>query len=958
MALSWNEIKRRAIDFAGEWKNESREDAEAKSFWDAFFDVFGISRRRVAAFERPVDKIGHVQGYIDLFWKGTLIVEHKSRGKDLDKAYSQALDYFNGLKECELPQYVLVSDFDRFRLYDLEEDKQYNFQLKDFHRHIHLFSFIAGYASRSYQPEAPINIKAAELMGKLHDRLAQSGYTGHKLEVFLVRILFALFADDTGIFEKNIFADYIEQRTASDGSDLGMHLARLFEILNTPEDRRNQNLDEALQAFPYVNGRLFEENLPFADFNSAMRTALLECCYFNWSLISPAIFGSMFQSVMDREKRRNLGAHYTSEQNIMKLIKPLFLDGLRSEFADIAGKRNNRKPLLEAFHDKLAALKFFDPACGCGNFLVITYRELRLLEIEIIKELYNDSVLDIGFFCKINVDQMYGIEIEEFPARIAEVALWLVDHQMNQRLSEEFGMYYVRLPLRKAARIIHGNALRLDWNYLMHGTYFNASADTVNVSIVKETPRHYETLNVLANKMNIVDEEEIQKQRNMHQTKFDYILGNPPFVGKHLQNEGQKADAALIFDNVGSAGLLDYVSCWYVKAAQYIQGTQIKVGFVSTNSITQGEQVGILWNELLNTYHVKIHFAHRTFQWNSEARGMAHVHVVIIGFACFDTDSKIIFDYEDNQNTAHQIKAANINPYLAAAPDVIISSRSRPVCRIPKMDYGSKPVDDGNLILSDEEKIALLNLEPQAEPYVRPLLSAKEFLHDARRWCLWLPDISPHDLRQMPLVLERVNKVKNFRLQSKKIPTQKNAETPTLFAEIRQPDSNYILVPRHSSENRKYIPIGFFDKQYIVSDSCQAIPDAKLYHFGILTSIMHMTWVKHVCGRLKSDYRYSKDIVYNNFPWPEEPANGLAAAVEEKAQAVLDARNHFPECSLADLYDPVAMPPVLVKAHNELDRAVDKCYRGQAFSSEMERLEYLFQLYLQYTAPPDSSSAK
>ncbi|MFA6101184.1 MAG: DNA methyltransferase [Victivallaceae bacterium] len=951
MALSWNEIKRRAIEFAREWKNESREDAEAKSFWDAFFEVFGISRRRVAAFERPVDRIGQGQGYIDLFWKGTLIVEHKSRGKDLDKAYSQALDYFNGLKECELPQYVLVSDFERFRLYDLEENKQYNFQLKDFHRHIHLFSFVAGYASRNYQPEAPINIKAAELMGKLHDRLAQSGYTGHKLEVFLVRILFALFADDTGIFEKNIFADYIEQRTAPDGSDLGMHLARLFEILNTPEDRRNINLDEALQAFPYVNGKLFEENLPFADFNSDMRAAMLECCYFNWSLISPAIFGSMFQSVMDREKRRNLGAHYTSEQNILKLIKSLFLDDLKREFAVIAGKRNNRKQLLEEFHDKLASLKFFDPACGCGNFLVITYRELRLLEIEIIKELYNDSVLDIGFFCKINVDQMYGIEIEEFPARIAGVALWLVDHQMNQRLSEEFGMYYVRLPLRKAAKIIHGNALRLDWNYLMHGTYFDASADIVNVSIVKEAPEHYETLNVLAKKMNIVDEDEIQKQRNMHQTKFDYILGNPPFIGKHLQNDSQKADADLIFHKVSSAGLLDYVACWYVKAAQYIQNTQIKVGFVSTNSITQGEQVGILWNELLNTYHVKIHFAHRTFQWNSEARGMAHVHVVIIGFACFDTDSKTIFDYEDNQNTAHQIKAANINPYLAAAPDVIISSRSRPVCRIPKMDYGSKPVDDGNLILSDEEKIALLNSEPQAEPYIRPLLSAKEFLHDTKRWCLWLINISPHDLRQMPLVLERINKVKNFRLQSRKIPTQKDAETPSLFAEIRQPDSTYILVPRHSSENRKYIPIGFFDKEYIVSDSCQAIPDATLYHFGVLTSVMHMTWVKHVCGRLKSDYRYSKDIVYNSFPWPKEPGGGLVAAVEEKAQAVLDARNHFPECSLADLYDPVTMPPVLVKAHNELDKAVDKCYRGQAFGSEMDRLEYLFQLYLEYTAP-------
>ncbi|MBE9536898.1 MAG: class I SAM-dependent DNA methyltransferase, partial [Proteobacteria bacterium] len=461
MSLSWNEIKDRAVRFSKEWEDESREHAEAKSFWDDFFNVFGISRRRVATFEEPVKKLGNKQGFIDLFWKGKILVEHKSLGKDLDSAYGQALDYFAGIKEYDLPKYILVSDFARFRLYDLDEKTHHEFSLKELHKNIKLFGFIAGYEKRSYKEEDPVNIKAAELMGKLHDRLEESGYGGHVLEVYLVRLLFCLFADDTSIFERDIFKEYIEIKTREDGSDLGSALAQFFQVLNTPKGKRLKTLDEHLNQFPYVNGKLFEEPLPIAAFNSSMREILLECSALDWGQISPAIFGSLFQSVMDSEERRNLGAHYTSEKNILKLIKPLFLDELYEEFEKLKGSTKK----LQEFHKKLASLKFLDPACGCGNFLVITYRELRLLELEVLRELNKtgQGFLNVADIIWIDVDQFYGIEVDEWPARITEVAMWLLDHQMNMKVSDEFGHYFARLPLKKAAKIVNDNALRIDW---------------------------------------------------------------------------------------------------------------------------------------------------------------------------------------------------------------------------------------------------------------------------------------------------------------------------------------------------------------------------------------------------------------------------------------------------------------------------------------------------------------
>mgnify|MGYP003585953769 CR=1 FL=1 len=898
MTLSWNEIKDRALHFSKEWADTSNEEADAKPFLIEFFEVFGISRKRVSTFEHKVKKLDDSNGYIDLLWKGTILIEMKSRGKNLDKAYQQAVDYTHGLKQHELPKYILVCDFDTFRLYDLEDDKTIEFKLNDLVNNVQHFGYLLGYQKKVYKEQDPANIQAAELMGKLHDRLKEIGYEGHPLEVYLVRLLFCLFAEDTTIFNKQQFQDYIEQRTNEDGSDLAPKLQELFQVLNTAKEKRFKNLDEQLDEFPYVNGKLFEEVLPTASFDKKMRQALLDCCVIDWSKISPAIFGSMFQSVMNPTERRNLGAHYTSETNILKLIKPLFLDELWREFESIKDNKNR----LPEFHKKLSTLKFLDPACGCGNFLVITYRELRLLELEILRSLHKhgQQILDIESIIWLDVDMMHGIEYEEFPARIAEVAMWLIDHQMNMLISNEFGQYFARLPLKKSAKIVHGNALQTDW-------------ETV-----------------------------------VAKNELSYILGNPPFVGSRIMDKNQKQDMTIVFENGKDIGELDYVTAWYIKAAKMVQDTKIKVGYVSTNSIVQGLQTSILWRQMLNIYNIKIHFAHRTFKWSNEAKGNAAVYCVIVGFANFDTNNKSIFEYEDIKGEPHEIKVRNINPYLVDAKDIFIDRKTNSICNVPEMNFGNMPADGGQFLFTTEEKNEFLQKEPEAIKFFKPFISAHEFINNKERWCLWLEDIQPDDLRKLKLIRERVENVKKIREVSSR---PKLALVPHLFAQITQPKGlDFIIIPRHSSENRKYIPIGFFDKNNVGADSCLIIPNGKLYHFGILTSIMHMTWVNSVCGRLKSDYRYSKDIVYNNFPWPENPTENLVKAIEIAAQKVLDVRAEYSNNSLADLYDTIAMPQALVKAHNELDKAVDLAYRPQTFTSEANRMVYLFELYEKYTA--------
>ena len=925
MGLNWNEIKSRALLFSKTWADACNEDSEAKPFWIDFFEIFGITNKRVATFELNVKKLGGAQGFVDLFWPGVLLVEHKSRGKSLDDAVDQAIGYLHNLPERDLPQLVVVCDFARFRVRRLATGQAHEtaeFELKHLHKHVKLFGLLAGYKVQDIRSEDPVNIKAAERMGRLHDALKASGYSGHALEVLLVRLLFCLFADDTGIFQPaQSFRDFVEERTAPDGSDLGPRLGQLFQVLNTPEGQRSKNIDEQLGQFAYINGRLFEETLPMADFSTAMREALLDACALDWSAISPAIFGSLFQSIMDEKARRNLGAHYTSEANILKLIKPLFLDELHAEFERVKGNRNK----LFEFHKKLRQQTFFDPACGCGNFLVISYRELRELELKVLRADHELSAhkgqltMDVHSLIGVNVDQFFGIEIEEFPAQIAQVALWLVDHQMNLRVSVEFGLYFARIPLKSTPQIRHANALRLDWNEVLPAE------------------------------------------------RCSYVLGNPPFLGKTYQSKEQKADLAAVMHGIHGAGDLDFVCGWYVLAAKYMQGrTGIQAAFVSTNSITQGEQVAVLWGEM-QRLGMHTHFAHRTFQWSNEASGKAAVHCVIVGFGPENQAVKTIYEYEDIKGLPHAVPVKRINAYLVDAPNVFLNKRTTPVCNVNAMANGGKATDGGNLLLSDEEKAELISIEPKAAKWIRPFLMGDEFINNIGRWCLWLVNIPPAELRAMPHVLKRVEGVRAMREASTKAATVAMASTPTLFGEIRQPQSKrYLAIPKVSSERRQFIPIGYLDSDVICGDKIFFVDDASLFTFGVLTSTMHNAWMRQTCGRLESRYSYSNTIVYNNYPWPGFAGEPLSdkhrTAIEQAAQCVLDARAQFASSSLADLYDPLTMPPALLKAHQKLDTAVDAAYQPsggkKSYASDAERVAFLFDLYQRITSLLPAAAAK
>ncbi len=952
MPLSLNEIRKRATDFSNEWENVTDERAEAQTFWNNFFNIFGVSRKRVASFEKPVKKADGHQGFIDLLWKGIVLVEHKSKGKDLETAYKQAKDYFPGLKDEELPRYIVVSNFQDIKLFDLESNTDSEFKLKDLYKNINLFGFISGYQQKVYKDQEPVNIKAAELMGGLHDALLANGYQGHELEVMLVRLLFCLFAEDTTIFEKQQFTEYIELRTNPDGSDLGIHLGQLFQTLNAAEDKRQKNLDEQVAAFPYVNGSLFAETINLASFNSEMRSKLLKCCYFDWSIISPAIFGSMFQSVMNPKERRNLGAHYTSEKNIRKVIDGLFLDELKEEFENI---KTNKSKLIK-FQEKIAKLKFLDPACGSGNFLIITYRELRLLEIEILKILFKGQyVTDVSTLSKIDVDAFYGIEYEEFASQIAQVAMWLIDHQMNMKLSAEFGEYYKRLPLRKSATIVHGNALRIDWQSLLNPVNsIYIEAEHVNIYKGEEPVEKYKVANIKAKTVTIVED---AKPKTKEKTTFDYILGNPPFIGTAYQSKEQKEDMARVFNGVKSFGMLDYVCAWYIISAKVIQNSTTQVSFVSTNSISQGEQPAVLWSELLKL-GAKIKFGHRTFKWNNEAKGKAAVHVVVIGFQFGDSQNKTLYEYHDISGEPLSRKVKNINPYLVAGDDLTLASISKPICSSPIMQSGSALNDGGFLILTEEEVNLIVNADSKYKKLIKKFYSGQDFLNGSNRWCLWLKFTEPSELKSNSFIIERLKKVKEFRENSSRTQTKRMAAFPYLFSEERQPTSDFLLIPKVSSENRTYIPIGYMTKDDIITDKNFFVPKASSYHFGVLTSLMHMTWMRYVCGRLKSDYSYSNTIVYNNFPWPQDLPKQKIQGVAKLAQQVLKVRERYPKSSLADLYDPLTMPADLIKAHQDLDKFVDTCYRAQPFDTEMQRIEFLFDLYKQYTQPLFGSEKK
>ncbi|WP_297515014.1 DNA methyltransferase [uncultured Caulobacter sp.] len=931
MRLSWNEIRARAATFARDWADARYERGDTQTFYNEFFEVFGVQRRKVASFEEPVKKLGDKQGFIDLFWKGKLLVEQKSAGRDLARARQQALDYFPGLKDYELPRYVLVCDFQTFHLIDLDTRDETRFALADLPRHVEAFGFVVGIEKRIFKDQDPVNIIAAELMGKLHDALKASGYDGHPLERLLVRLLFCLFADDTGIFDElGMLQTFIEDRT--DSSNLGPKLTHLFQVLNTPVEKRQKNLDEDLARFPYINGDLFAETLPIPDFDEAMRERLLEACGFSWERISPAIFGALFQSVMNAKERRQKGAHYTTEKNILKVIEPLFLDDLRAELARIKDLKRGREAALRAFQDKLASLKLFDPACGCGNFLIIAYRELRLLEIEVLVELYRDVFNRPGFtkadfrfnvasLTKVDVDQFYGIEIDEFPARIAETAMWMMDHIMNNRLSQEFGEAFARIPLKAAPHIMHGDALEIDWATVLPPA------------------------------------------------ECSYVLGNPPFIGHQWRTAEQAVAMGRVWGSHGRFGRLDFVTCWFKKAADYgMQSRKLKIALVSTNSICQGEQASILWPALLRS-DLTIIFAHRTFPWGSDARGTAAVHCVIVGMGWDYEGPRTLFDYQSPADEPTAAKVEHINGYLLAAPDLALGSRTTSPRGMPPMLKGSQPTDgarlkqpDGtytttsNLILDESDRANLLAEDPTAERWLRPYVGGDELISGQWRWCLWLKDADPADLRMSAPIRVRLDRVRRGRLASPTASVREYAEMPTLFTQDRQPDVAYLAIPEVSSENRPYLPMAFLPETVIASNKLQMIVGADKFLFAILTSQMHMAWVRCVAGRLKSDISYSPSI-YNAFPWPTL-TDAAKSHLETLAQAILDARAAHPNATLADLYDPDVMPADLRKAHKALDLAVDRLYRKAPFSSDRERVEHLFMLYEKMTAGLLATPAK
>ena len=924
MRLSWNEVRARASGFAKGWRDAAYEKGETQTFYNEFFEVFGVKRRNVARYEEHVKKLDNSSGFIDLFWPGVLIVEQKSAGHNLTKAYGQAGEYFDALKESERPRYILVSDFQNFELHDLDEREEINFTLEDLPAHVEAFGFILGVQRRTFRDQDPANIKAAELVGKLHDALDAAGYQGHDLERFLVWVVFCLFADDTGIFEpRDIFLDFLETRTGEDGADLGPWLSQLFQVLDTPETERQKTLDEDLSRFPYINGDLFDGPLRTPSFNASMRAALLNACRFDWSNISPAIFGALFQSVMKPQERRAQGAHYTTEKNILKMIEPLFMDDLCAEFAHLKSRKDSRRLVeLRRFQKKLARMRFFDPACGCGNFLIITYRELRALEMEVISEIRattgvdrQDELIDAADLSLVDVDQFYGIEIGEFPARIAETAIWMMDHIMNNRLSLKFGQTYVRIPLQTSPHIYHGDALETDWAELL-------------------PPKD-----------------------------CSFVFGNPPYGGAKQQKPEQRAQVRQIAALGKSGGTLDYVAAWFIKAGEYIETSTARIGFVATNSITQGEQVDQLWPLLFNRCNLEIAFAHRTFAWGSDARGKAHVHVVIIGLDHRENvrTDKRLFSYPDINSEPEETRHKVLSPYLfdasrLADPHLAVREESRPINGMRKLIIGSKPIDGGYYIFNLEERAAFLEAEPDAEPFLRPFVGAREYLQGSQRWILALHEAAPEVLAQLAHVRERIAAVRAYREASKSEPTQELAKTPTLYHVNVIPTTPFLVIPEVSSERREYVPIGWLEPPVIPSNLVRVLENATLIDFALLTSSMHMAWLRHVGGRLESRYRYSIGLVYNTFPLPPEGAD--FRKLEPLAQAVLDARAEHSDATLADLYDPNLMPPNLRRTHQALDRAVDKLYRRSGFASERERVEHLFMLYETMRAPLDVQMKK
>ncbi len=776
-----------------------------------------------------------------------------------------------------------------------------------------------------FRDQDPANVEAAELVGRVHDALAAAGYSGHDLERFLVRLVFCLFADDTGIFEpRDILFDLLESRTGEDGADFGLWLSQLFQVLNTPAEARQATLDEDLVRFPYVNGDLFDGPLTIPSFEASMRRAVLDACGFDWSTISPAIFGALFQSVMAPAERRAQGAHYTTEKNILKVIEPLFLDDLRAEFERLQGRKDSRRRAdLLGFQRKLGELTFFDPACGCGNFLIIAYRELRTLELEVLKELYAGPVLETlaDRMSVIDVDQFHGIELGEFPVRIAETALWMMDHIMNNRLSLEFGQTYTRIPLRTTPHIVQGDALEMDW------------ADVLPPG------------------------------------NCDYVFGNPPFRGKSQQSKEQAAQVRRVADLGMRGGTLDYVAAWFIRAGEYVSraGKSVRIGFVATNSVTQGEQVGLLWPVLFDRHDLELAFAHRTFAWGSDARGKAHVHVVIAGLdrRRDARPGKRLFSYAEVNGEPDEQRCRALSPYLFDAgrmtdPYLTVRKAIRPINGLRRLKTGVQMIDNGLLTFTGDEREEFLAHEPGAAKFFKRYIGGDEYINGFHRWILYLADASPTELRRLPRVAERVAAVRRYRASRSRESTVRMASFPTRVGVDNRLAEPFLVMPNTSSERRHYIPIGWLAPDVVANQKLRILPKATLAEFALLTSAMHMAWMRAVTGRMKSDYMYSVGVVYNTFPTPagfSEPGESGISRLNPLAQTVLDARSEHPGATLADLYDPDLMPATLRRAHQRLDRAVDRLYRREPFKSENDRIEHLFGLYERMQAPIAAAQA-
>lgn len=896
--MTEKEQKQAAKEFAEFWKDKGYEKGQSQTFWlQLLSQVYDVERpEKYIEFEDQVH-IDKSTGFIDGYIPTTkILIEQKSIDKDLRKGirqsdgsllnpFQQAKKYIAELPVSKHPKWIITCNFKSFLIYNMENPngEPEEILLKDLEKEYYRLQFIVDVENTNLKKEMEISIKAGELVGKIYDEILplyknpENEETLKSLNMLCVRLVFCLYAEDAGLFGKHgIFHDYLEKFNTD---DLRRALIDLFKVLDTKPQDRDPYMKEDLAQFPYVNGGLFaDENIEIPNLNDTVKELLLSNASedFDWSDISPTIFGAVFESTLNPETRRSEGMHYTSIENIHKVIDPLFLDDLKSELDGILMIKvlKARKEKLLAFQQKLSELKFLDPACGSGNFLTETYLSLRRLENKAL-EAYQGGQIGFGDEninpIKVSIGQFYGIEINDFAVTVAKTALWIAESQMMHETENILHLNLEFLPLKSYTNIIEGNALRIDWN-------------------------------------DVIPNEEL-----------NYIMGNPPFVGARLMNESQKEDISNIFKGTKGSGNLDYVSCWYKKATNYIDNTKIEVAFVSTNSITQGEQVAILWKDILER-GVNINFAYRTFRWDSEASLKAHVHCIIIGFSFIKRTEKYLYENDKVK------KANNINPYLIDAPNVYIESHSSPLCNVPKMDFGSMPNDGGFLSnYSKEQKEDICNRYPNTEDLFKNIVGAEEFINNKERYCIWLKDVEPSIYKSNSIIMEAIKNVKDLRENSNREATRKLAITPYLFGEIRQPKTDYLLVPSTSSERRRYIPIGFFDSNTISSNANLVIPNATLYNFGVLTSNVHMAWVRTVAGRLKSDYRYSAKIVYNNFPWCN-PTEEQKKKIEKTAQAILDARALYPNSSLSDLYDELTMPKELRKAHQENDKAVMVAY--------------------------------